>query len=57
MSTCYEGPLANSISVYLAHKRALGKRLEKTEPMHRRLVRLATSFGPFRRFNLAHLGT
>lgn len=30
-------PLANSLSLYLAHKRALGKRLEKTGPMLRLL--------------------
>jgi hypothetical protein len=32
MSTPLAGPLANGLSIYLAHKRALGKRLEKTEP-------------------------
>ncbi len=37
MSTHGEGPLANSLSLYLAHKRALGKRLEKTEPTLRLL--------------------
>jgi site-specific recombinase XerD len=31
MNIRYEGPLANSITLYLAHKRALGKRMEKTE--------------------------
>jgi integrase len=31
MNIHHQGPLANSISLYLAHKRALGKRLEKTE--------------------------
>jgi len=33
MRTGYEGPLASSISSYLAYKRALGKQLGKTEPM------------------------
>lgn len=37
MNIHHEGPLANSISLYLAHKRALGKRLEKTGPMLRLL--------------------
>lgn len=37
MRTHNEGPLANSISLYIAHKRALGKRLEKTEPTLRLL--------------------
>jgi integrase len=37
MSPHGEGPLANNISLYLAHKRALGKRLEKTEPTLRLL--------------------
>lgn len=37
MNIHHEGPLANTISLYLAHKRALGKRLEKTGPMLRLL--------------------
>jgi len=32
-----EGPLTDSLRLYLAHKRALGKRLEKTGPMLRLL--------------------
>ena len=32
-----EGPLANSISLYLSHKRALGKRMEKPESVLRLL--------------------
>jgi integrase len=37
MSATPEGPLANCINLYLAHKRALGKRLEKAEPTLRLL--------------------
>ena len=33
MKTVAQGPLASSIESYLAHKRALGKQLEKTGPM------------------------
>ena len=32
-----EGPLANSISLYLSHKHALGKRMEKPESVLRLL--------------------
>jgi site-specific recombinase XerD len=37
MNIHYEGPLANSISLFLSHKRALGKRMEKTESVLRLL--------------------
>jgi len=33
VKTVAQGPLASSIESYLAHKRALGKQLEKTGPM------------------------
>ena len=37
MKSSTKGPLADSIELYLAHKRSLGKELAKVEPMLRLL--------------------
>jgi site-specific recombinase XerD len=57
MRTDYEGPLASSISSYLAHKRALGKQLEKTGPMLHLLddYLIEHGVGEFSQITPAHL--